>query len=130
MEQGRGGKMRDILYKNLTSLDHHQRDIFLSEAFVQDGVNIKTEKHFIYSVRDHALLDKPEKLKVWVEKYASEGPRLKDLSVLKSYDSKAGEERFEVRITGELYILREQDIFNIDFMQIFKIDRKGEPLKK
>ena len=121
--------MRDILFKNLTSLDHHRRDILFSERVVQNGVTTKTEKHFVYSVRDHAFLDNPEGLETWIKKYVSKGPRLKDLSVLKSYDSKIGEEKFEVKLAGSLYILREQDIFNIDFTQIFKIDRKGEKLK-
>ena len=29
-----GGKMRDMVFKNLTSQDHHKRDISLSEAFL------------------------------------------------------------------------------------------------
>lgn len=121
--------MRDVVYKNLTSFDHQHRDIFLSEYFVRNGVTTKTEKHFIYAVRDHALLNNPAKLKNWVKKYVQREPRLKNLSVLKSYDSKIGEERFEVKIVGNLYILREHDIYNIDFTQIFKIDRKGDNLK-
>lgn len=121
--------MRDILFKNLTSQDHHRRDILFSEHVVRNGVTTKTEKHFIYFVRDHAFLDNPGGLETWIKKYVSKGPRLKDLSVLKSYDSKIGEERFEVKIAGNLYVLREQDIFNVDFTQIFKIDRKGEKLK-
>lgn len=121
--------MRDILFKNLTSLDHHRRDIFFSESFAYKGVTTKTQKHFIYLIQDRQLLDKPEKLESWIKKYAGKGPHLKNLSVLKSYDSKVGEEKFEVKIAGNLYILREQDIFNVDFTQIFKIDRKGEKLK-
>ncbi|MFC1699728.1 hypothetical protein ACFL1I_07230 [Candidatus Omnitrophota bacterium] len=121
--------MRDILYKNLTSTDHHRRDIFMSEQFIYQGVTTKTEKHFIYSVRDHAFLDSPNKLEGWVKKYANKGPRLRDLSVVKRYDSKIGEERFEVKIVGNLYVLRDQDIYNVDFTQVFKIDRKGEKLK-
>ncbi|MCQ9208152.1 MAG: hypothetical protein NG712_02105 [Omnitrophica bacterium] len=121
--------MRDIMFKNLTSLDHHRRDIFLSEDSVQNGVTTKTQKHFIYFIRDHEFLDDPQKLEDWLKSYAGNGPRLKNLSVLKSYDSKTGEEKFEVKIIGNLYILREQDIFNVDFTQIFKIDRKGEILK-
>lgn len=122
--------MRDILFKNLTSLDHHRRDIFLSECVVQKGITTRTEKHFIYFVRDHAFLDNPERLEAWIKKYVNKGPRLKDLTVLKSYDSKIGEEKFEVKIVGTIYVLRDQDIFNIDFTQIFKIDRKGDNLKK
>lgn len=122
--------MRDILFKNLTSLDHHRRDIFLSEAFVDNGVATKTEKHFVYLVRDHTYLDDPQEFESWIKKYASKGPHLKDLSVLKIYDSKTGEERFEVKVVGTLYILREHDIFNIEFTQTFKIGRKGETLKK
>ena len=122
--------MRDILFKNLTSIDHQRRDIFMSEQLVQDGVITRTQKHFIYSVCGRTFLDKPEKLQTWIKKYAGKGPRLKDLSVIKTYDSKAGEERFEVKIAGNLYILREQDIFNVDFTQVFKINRKGESLKE
>jgi hypothetical protein len=121
--------MRDILFKNSTSLDHQRRDIFFSERFIQQGVTTETQKHFIYFIRDHAFLNNPEKLQEWVKKYVHQGPRLKNLSVLKSYDSKIGEERFEVKIVGNLYVLREQDIFNVDFTQIFKIDRKGQSLK-
>lgn len=121
--------MRDILFKNLTSMDHRRRDIVLSEHFVQQGVTTKTEKHFIYLVRDHAFLDSPEKLESWVKQYSEKGPRLRNLSVLKSIDSKTGEEKFEVTIVGNLYVLHDQDIFNVDFTQIFKIDRQGESLK-
>jgi len=122
--------MRDILFKNLTSLDHHRRDILLSEYIVQNGVTTSTQKHFIYSVSNHTSLDKPEKLQAWIKNCAGKGPHLKDLSVIKSYDSKAGEEKFEVKIAGNLHVLREQDIFNVDFTQIFKINRKGESLRK
>ena len=120
--------MRDIVFKNMTSIDHYRRDIFLSEAFVEKGVTTKTQKHFVYFIRDHLLLDNSKDLENWLKKYASKGPRLKDLSVLKSLDSKTGEEKFEVKIVGNLYVLREQDIFNVDFTQVFKIDRKGEVL--
>ena len=122
--------MRDVLFKNLTSLNHHSRDILLSEAFIRNGVTTKTQKHFVYSVRDHTVLKNAHELKTWLKEYANSGPRLKDLSVLKSLDSKTGKEKFEVRITGNLYVLREQGIFNIDFTQVFKTDRKGEALKE
>ncbi len=121
--------MRDILFKNMTSIDHQRRDIFLSEHFVDNGITTRTQKHFIYYVRDHAFLDQPEKLEQWIKRYVSKGPRLKNLSVTKSYNSMDGEERFEVKIVGNLYVLREQDIFNVDFTQVFKIDRKGESLR-
>lgn len=121
--------MRDILFKNITSLDHHRRDIFLSEVYVNNGIATKTQKHFIYFVRDHVLLDDPKKLKIWFKKYGNKGPCLRDLSVFKSYDSKIGEEKFEVRIAGTIYVFRNKDIFNVDFTQIFKIDRRGESLK-
>lgn len=121
--------MHDILFKNMTSLDHHRRDILFSESFVHEGIATKTVKHFIYLIHDHTLLDDPEKLEAWIKRYADKGPHLKDLSVLKSYDSNTGEEKFEVKIVGNLYVLRERDIFNVDFTQVFKIDRKGDKLK-
>ena len=122
--------MRDIVYKNLTSTDHHKRDVSLSEAFMLNGVTTKTQKHFTYFVRDHGLLHSPDELAEWIKKYASRGPQLKDLTVVKSYDSKVGEEKFEVKIIGNLYILRDQDIYNVDFVQEFKIDRSGNDLKR
>jgi len=121
--------MRDILNKNLTSMDNQRRDIFLSEQFVQQGVTTKTEKHFIYSVRDHAYLNSPDKLQAWIKRYANKAPRLRNLTVVKNLDSKIGEEKFEVKIVGNLYVLRDQDIFSVDFTQVFKIDRKGDKLK-
>ncbi|MBN2097096.1 MAG: hypothetical protein JW714_01305 [Candidatus Omnitrophica bacterium] len=122
--------MRDIVFKNLTSTDHHKRDVVLSEAFVLNGVTTKTQKHFTYFVRDHALMHSPEELTEWIKRYASKGPQLKDLSVVKSYDSKVGEEKFEVKIIGNLYVLRDQDIYSVDFIQEFRIDRSGDGLKR
>ena len=121
--------MHDILFKNMTSLDHHRRDILFAETFVHGGVTTKTLKHFIYFIRDHALLNDPTELESWIKKYSGNGPKLKDLSVFKSYDSKIGQEKFEVKIVGNLYVLREQDVFCVDFTQIFKVDRKGDNLK-
>lgn len=121
--------MRDILFKNLTSIDRHRRDIFLSESSVKNGVTTKTQKHFIYFIQNHEYLKDPSELESWVKKYAQKAPCLKSLSVLKSFNSKIGEEKFEVKIDGNLYVLREQDIFKVDFTQIFKIDRKGKSLK-
>jgi hypothetical protein len=118
-----------MVFKNLTSQNHHKRDISLSEAFELNGVKTKTQKHFTYFVRDHAILHNPQELEGWIKKYASKGPQLKDLSVVKTYDSKIGEEKFEVKIIGNLYILRDQDMFSIDFIQEFKIDRQGKGLK-
>ena len=114
----------------MTSSDRHRRDVVFSEAFTRNGVTVRTQKHFTYSIDDHTFLTSPQQLETWLKKYSGQGPRLRDLSVLKSYDSKAGVERFEVQIVGNLYILREQDIFNVNFKQIFKINRKGEALKK
>lgn len=122
--------MRDIVFKNMTSLDHHSRDVLLSEAFVRDGVIVKTQKHFTYSISDHNCLKTPEQLKVWLKKYTSHGPRLKDLSVTKSHDSKSGEEKFEVKVEGNLYVLRQQDVFNVNFTQVFKINRRGQTPKE
>ena len=122
--------MRDILFKNLTSMNHLKRDITLSEAFMDQGVATKTKKHFIYFVHDHALVNSLDKVKDWIDKYASKGPRLKNLAVMKRYNSNLGEENFEVKIEGNLYVLREQEIFNIDFTQVFTVDRKGSSLKR
>ncbi len=121
--------MHDIVFKHLSSNDHQRRDILLAEAFDQDGIVVRTLKHFVYLIRDHALLNTPTKLQDWLKRYAKQGPKLRNLSVLKSYNSALGEEKFEVQIAGTLYILREQDIFNIDFNQTFKINRRGEKLK-
>ncbi|MBN2097370.1 MAG: hypothetical protein JW714_02695, partial [Candidatus Omnitrophica bacterium] len=118
-------QVRDILFKNLTSQDHHSRDIFMSECFSLQGVTTKTEKHFVYNIRDHAIINNSQELENWVKKYAQRGPHLKDLSVLKTYDSKTGEEKYEVKIEGNLYVLCEHDIYNVDFTQIFKVDRQG-----
>lgn len=123
-------RVHDIVFKNSTSMDHSRRDVIMSEAYTQDGVMTKTLKHFVYLIKDHAFLNTPMKLQSWLKKYTKKGPRLKNLTVVKSFNGKLGEEKFEVQIAGNLYILREQDIFNVDFTQVFKINRRGDKLKK
>lgn len=122
--------MHDILFKNSTSLDHQRRDIFLSEAVVEDGIITKSQKHFVYFVREHLQLESQEKVVEWLNNYGHmKKPCLKSLNVFKSYNSKVGEERFEVKIVGNLHVLYECQVFNVDFIQIFKIVRKDRELQ-
>lgn len=122
--------MHDILFKNSTSLDHQRRDVFLSEDFVEDGIITKSQKHFVYFVREHLCLENQEKVVDWLKNYGhTNKPCLKSLTVFKSYNSKVGEEKFEVKIVGNLHVLYEHQVFNVDFIQIFKVIRKDRKIK-
>lgn len=99
--------MRDLLYKNLTSLEKKRRIIVSSEIVDKAGVRNIIHRHFIYIIReiDSAYNEK-------------EKP---SLYVLRETNTKNKMEKFFCRMKGNILITRNKKIYIIYFMHSLKI---------
>ena len=56
--------MREVTFRDLTSLNSRKKDIVLKEVFEKDGVLAKTERRCLYFIRKIDRLDKSKFLVV------------------------------------------------------------------
>lgn len=102
-----GGRMRDLLFKNLTSIDNRRKILSSSEIVDKEGIRTVVHRHFVYFVREVA--EPPETL---------EPPYL---AVLKERNTKLHYERFYCRMKGSMLVKRDGKTFKINFMHSLKI---------
>jgi hypothetical protein len=101
-------KMRDLLFKNLTSQDKKRRIIASSEIVDKEGVRSIVRRHFVCIAREinDKELEKPEPY----------------LYVLKQRNTKEHKERFFCRMKGSLFAVSDGKLFLIIFMHSLKIN--------
>jgi hypothetical protein len=106
-------KMRDLLFKNLTSNDHKRRIIASSEISDRQGVHSVIRRHFICIIKEvkDKNIDKP----------------LPYLSVIKEHNSREQRERFFCKIKGSICAINESKLYLIIFMHTLKIDLTSIP---
>jgi len=109
-------KMRDLLFKNLTSEDHRRRIIASHEVVDKQGVRSVIRRHFIYMLKeisDEHNIEKP----------------LPYLYVLKEHNTKEHKEKFFCKIKGSLCAINKGKLFLIVFMHSLRIDLVANPVK-
>lgn len=103
----RESKMRELLLKNLTSLNRRRKILSLSEVFSKDGVLTRVNRSFIYLVREvpqpSHLAEKPE------------------FFIFKIHDSKLRQESFLLKIKGNFYVSCKQKIYLINYCHSLRI---------
>jgi hypothetical protein len=113
-----GAKMRDLLFKNLTSNDRKRRIIASSEIVDKQGVRSIIRRHFICMVKE-------------IEN--NKGPKpLSQLYVLKEHNSRQQKERFYCRIKGSIWAVSKGRLFMLLFMHSLRINLLGacqDPIK-
>lgn len=100
--------MRDLLFKNLTSIDRKKRVIVSSEIVDRQGVRSSIRRHFIYLIKEikESNIERPKPY----------------LYVLKVHNTKEQKERFFCKIKGSIYAVHKGKVFLIIFMHSLKID--------
>ncbi len=99
--------MRELLLKNLTSLEKGRKIISVSELSHRDGYLAHTERHLIYMVK------KSQNLR---DNLAS--PRL---YILKVHDSKQNIEKLFFKVKGNFYVVTNSCLYIVNFCHSFKI---------
>ncbi len=105
--------MRDLLYKNLTSLDKKRRVIASSEVVDKEGIHRVIHRHFVYMIKEVAAENnsKPSSY----------------LYVLKERNNKEQREKFFCRIKGSMYLVQENKLYLIIFTHSLKISLEAIP---
>jgi hypothetical protein len=100
--------MRDLLFRNLTSLDRKRKILASSEIFDKSGVRTVVRRHFVYIVNE-------------VSPEAAVTKKPSYLFVLKVRNTKERTEKFFCRMKGCIYAVSNNKVYVITFMHSLKI---------
>ena len=118
-----GAKMRKILFKNLTGSDNRKRDLCIREVMKKDGIIAETERRCRYFVRGKVHLEHSYGLQELETLKKEEGAwKKKHFYIIRSHNTKTGEDKLTCKVIGTLYVIVKQDVFCITFVHSFKTD--------
>ena len=121
--------MREVLFKNLTSIQARKKDILLKEVFERDGVVAKTERRSFYFIKNVTHLDSDGELQKWVNSQDNgQVPVKRHFHIMKEHNDVLGIDKFICKIFGIFYAVVDKDIYTIAFLHSFKINFGKVPL--
>ncbi len=113
--------MREVIFKNLTSLTSRKKDIVLKEVFERDGVIAKTERRCFYFIRRVDRLSDDNTLDKWIASQgAGSSPNTRRFHILKEHSDAMNEDRVICRIEGEFFAVVNMTVYTIGFLHYFK----------
>ncbi len=115
--------MREVVYRNLTSVRSGKKDVLLKEVFERDGVTAKTERRSFYFVKEVMHLHSDEELQTWVGSQDNRSePVKRHFHIMKEHSDALGTDKFVCKILGLFYAVVDKDIYTIAFLHSFKIN--------
>ncbi|MDP2940200.1 MAG: hypothetical protein Q8O13_08995 [Candidatus Omnitrophota bacterium] len=100
--------MRELLFKNLTSLEKGRKVICISDLSSKDGYLAHTQRQFIYLVRDAENIREALSNPVFY--------------ILKIHDSKQKKEKLFFKVKGNFFVVADNHIRIVYFCHSFKIE--------
>ncbi|MEI6862872.1 MAG: hypothetical protein WCK38_00520 [Candidatus Omnitrophota bacterium] len=123
--------MREVIFKNLTSLASRKKDIVLKEVFEKDGVMAKTERRCFYFIRRVDRLSADDTLDKWITSQGAGGsPNSRRFHILKEHNDSINEDKVICRIEGEFFAVVNMNIFTIGFLHYFKVRFERKAMAK
>lgn len=114
--------MREVVYKNLTSIGSRKKDIFLKEIFEKDGLTAKTERRCFYFIKDIKHMETDEELKKWLATEGeAKGLNKRQFHIMKEHSDAHLEDKIICKILGTFYAVINKSIYTIGFMHSFKV---------
>lgn len=105
--------MRNLLFKNLTSLEKQRKIVASSEIVDKQGIRSIIKRRFIYIVKE--IKEEP-------------GPEpVPSLYVLKERSHKEQREKFFCRIKGSTYLFNKGRLFLVIFLHSLKVTLTAMP---
>ena len=114
--------MREVVYKNLTSVEHKKKDILLKEVFEKDGVTAKTERRCFYYIKEIRHMETEKDFKEWLD--IRNGPAdasNRRFHIMKEHNDGHGEDKLICKIAGIFYAVADKCIYTIAFLHSFKV---------
>jgi hypothetical protein len=112
--------MREVVYKNLTSIASRKKDIFLREVFQKNGVTAKTERRCFYYIKDITQLESEESFKKWMGEQGSKSSK-RHFHIFKEQNDLLGENKLVCKIAGTFYAVADRTVYTIAFLHSFKV---------
>ena len=113
--------MRELLFKNITSMDHKKRDVFVEEVVVRGGIEAKTTKRCLYFIKSKVPVNKPIDIKELSEMNKNGEEEKRHFHVLKEHDTELGIDRLMCKVAGTFYAMVNNHLYSIVFIHTFKI---------
>ncbi|MCM8761250.1 MAG: hypothetical protein NC938_03825 [Candidatus Omnitrophica bacterium] len=114
--------MREVVFKNLTSVNSRKKDIFLQEVFEKDGVLARTERRCFYYIKDITHLENQDDLQKWLEVQNKAGNISKrQFYIYKEHSDSLGEDKLLCKILGTFYAIIDQCVYTIVFLHSFRV---------
>lgn len=113
--------MREITFKNLTSISSRKKDIFLKEMFEKNGVTANTERRCFYFIKDIRHLPSGVKLKDWIESQdKDEEQKKRHFHILREHNDSLGEDKVICKMGGTFCMIINERVYTIGFLHSFK----------
>jgi hypothetical protein len=115
--------MREVVFKNLTSIGSRKKDIFLKEVFEKDGMVAKTERRCFYFIKDVKHLASDEELQKWFaeQNNPQSAANKRQFHIMKEHNDAHLEDKIICKILGTFYAVLNKTIYTIGFMHSFKV---------
>ena len=115
--------MREVLFKDLTSVNDKKKDILLREIFQKDGIVATTERRYFYFIKDITPLENGADIEKWIEEKNKALARSKrrHFHILKEHSDEHGEERLVCKVAGTFYAIIGGKIYTVAFLHAFKV---------
>lgn len=116
--------MREVLFKDLTSIESRKKDIFLKEVFEKDGVIAKTERRCFYFIKNVIPITGTEDFEKWACEQGSRhnmSMSKRSFHILKEHKDALGEDRLTCKIFGTFYVVVDNTVYTIAFLHSFKV---------
>jgi len=114
--------MREVIFKNLTSISSRKKDIFLKEVFEKDGVVAKTERRCFYFIKDIKHLNTEEELQRWINVQGDlTSLNRRQFHIMKEHNDCNFVDKIVCKILGTFYAVINKSVYTIGFMHSFKV---------
>jgi hypothetical protein len=114
--------MREVLFKNMTSLQSKKKDTLLQEIFEKDGVLAKTERRYFYFIKEIAYVDSDKSMEEWVsEKNLAEPAKKRHFYIMKEHSDTSGTDKLVCKVAGTFYAIVGRMVYTIAFLHAFKV---------
>lgn len=113
--------MREITFKELTSVKARKKNISFKEVFEKDGVIAKTERRSFYFIKEIKSVAVGQELKDWLNSHgAGRSLNKRQFHIFKEHNDELDEDKVICKILGTLYAIVDKKIYTIVFMSYFK----------
>ena len=114
--------MRELVFKNLTSVNKKRRELFISETVENNGVKTTTQRHSTYIISTHMKFNNQKELIEWQKNKMPHASKKRHVFIFKKRDTEARTDSFVCDVVGNFYAIVNYEVYQIAFKHSFQID--------